>query len=360
MTGGVSLLLTDASIRERVFPQMVHYDRMPPGRIVPFAMLAGPANHRSDVVNTDANGFRWTTSGASVQTTETLHGLKDAGIVVGGSTVFGVGSTTDATTLPSFLAARQGTPWLNLGVRGGVSFQEYIHTTRFLHQVDSVRSLVLFSGVNDTYINLLHDHDSEFDRRFEEQNSLLGFYNWKRQALSSAMSAVSRFEAEELVALPVSRILSAPFRRSERLPAVPVQPLAFEQKIQRLQQIARRNFLLYSALGKQLGARVVFVLQPFLSWTRKTVSEDEKNVMDFLLTTQEGTAWRENYEILKRKETHEAILGVFEAASEEFGIPVLDANPRFNTPDTLFVDHVHLNDQGAAIAADIVLEGLEL
>lgn len=349
--------MTDPTARERIFPQMTAYDRMPPGRTVPFAMLAGPAGHRSEVVNTDAHGFRWTTAGGRTWTTEQVAGLRDVGIVVGGSTVFGVGATRDATTLASYLAEAQGSPWLNLGVRGGVSFQELIHTLRFLHQVESVGTLLLFSGVNDTYINLLHDYEAEFDRRFEERNSLLGFYGWQRQALSSVMASVSGFDAEELVAEPVGRMLSAPFRKPE--PGAPRTRLDFDQKVERIRQLARRNFLTYSALGRELGARVAFVLQPFLTWTGKPQSEEERQVMDFLHQQQEGSAWAENYATLRLESTYSAVAGAYRSAAEEFGVRFVDSNPHFGSAQTLFVDHVHLNDEGYALASKLVMDTLE-
>jgi hypothetical protein len=349
--------LADLTIRERIFPQMTAYDLMPPGRTVPFAMLTGPCSHRSDVVNTDAHGFRWTTVEDQTWTTEKVEGLRDVGVIVGGSTAFGVGSTGDTTTLSSNLARAQGSPWLNLGVRGGVSFQELIHTLRFLHRIDSVGTLLLFSGVNDTYINLLHDQESEFDRRFEERNSLLSFYSWQRQALSSTMASVSRFQAEELVAEPIGRILTAPFRRRQVSPRRPALDLS--QKIDRIHQLARRNFLTYAALGSQLNARVVFVLQPFLTWTKKPLSEDEREVMDFLLQQQEGSAWAENYSILRLESTYTSVLEAFKSAADEFGISFVDSNPHFRSAQTFFVDHVHLNDEGYALASKLVKEVLD-
>ena len=344
--------MTEPTVRERIFPQMRAYDAMPAGRIVPFAMLAGPAELRSATINTDRFGFRWTRSSHGVRTAEGIRGMRDVSVIVGGSTVFGVGATADDQTIASMLDESMGTPWLNFGIRGGVSFQEVIHTLRFVHEPASVRALVLFSGVNDTYINLLHEHTGEFDRRFEEQDSILGFFHWRRQALSSLLSRFYGTSAESLVGLPLRDMLLYPIRR----PAPPPPPprLSAEERIERLHQLTRRNALVYAALAKQLGCQPLYVLQPFLSWTGKTQSADERAVMQFLLDSQAGTAWRESYELMKRPETYAAIREALRGAMEEYGIPFVDANPAFNTDETLFVDHVHLNDAGHRIAAHLI------
>jgi lysophospholipase L1-like esterase len=338
---------------------MVDYDALPPGRIVPFAMLAGPDNFRSKRINTDKHGFRFTCSGESVYKVENIEDIAPVSIIVGGSTVFGVGSTSDARTIPSLLSGRTNSPWLNFGVRGGTAFQEYIHITRFIHRAKNVNAVVIFGGINDTYINLLHSTSSEFDRRFEEQNSILGFYRWERQALSSLLAMLYRTSPERIVSLPLAKILSFPFSGVARRKEIMYAPMSIEKRLERLADVAYRMLLLYAALSKQFGFKLAFVLQPFLEWTGKKLTIDESNVMAYLCEMQEGSSWLTTYELMKSVKMYHAVAEIYRLAALKAGVQWADSNCLFTQEQTYFVDHVHLNDEGCAVAVESIINQLK-
>src|SRR4051795_7565291 len=100
------LLMTSA--RAELTPQMRAYaekfDDRGDIRWLPYLMYFHAANHRSDVVSTDALGFRIAhgPGGEHGSAGGQVH-RGPVRLLAGSSTVFGIGATCDAATLPSRL-----------------------------------------------------------------------------------------------------------------------------------------------------------------------------------------------------------------------------------------------------------------
>ena len=160
---------------------MKAYDEMPPGEVTPFAMLKGPSNFVSKEINTDQDGFRFSSfdgkekSFCNFDTSEVLN------IIIGGSTVFGVGSSSDEFTLSSMLMKNTGETWINLGVRGCVSLQEYMYLLKLIEKTQKIKRIIFLSGINDLYINTMEGEANFFDNRFE-------FFNSKNDAIAKLNS----------------------------------------------------------------------------------------------------------------------------------------------------------------------------
>ena len=99
----------------------------------PTIMFSQAGDFRSAVVNTDRYGFRWT-----VLRDGTIASVGDppkdvCRVLTGDSRAFGVGATSDATTLASVLSGTTGRPWLNFGARAHCTTQELL---RFMKYAD--------------------------------------------------------------------------------------------------------------------------------------------------------------------------------------------------------------------------------
>ena len=104
--------------RNLLVPQMRDYDELGMNQEwVPHLMYFHPRNVALKSVSTDEYGIR-KTSGARTDSPTAL--------LVGGSSVFGIGATSDSTTIPSLLNAGTRYNWLNLGGRAFNSTQEVI------------------------------------------------------------------------------------------------------------------------------------------------------------------------------------------------------------------------------------------
>jgi len=339
------------NIRYEIYPQMESYDSMPSGRAVPYAMLAGPESFESEAINTDSYGFRLSNFKGKVISCENIAEYEKVNIIVGGSTVFGVGATSDQTTVASLLSEQTDIPWLNFGVRGGVSFQEYIHLIMFLHKANKIENIVFFTGVNDIYINELSEKKSNYDNRFCNSLELL---DCKKVIKAYVAAKVLRLNIDDLVGKSIKEILA--FWRGKDVMIEPA--LSRIEKTRVIRENTQRNFLLYAALKKELTTNILYILQPFSSWTEKKLTHEESHVFKYLDELQVKTKWGEQKSRMGQKSTYDDFVKILDGASNAYGIEFIDSNPYFTINESLFVDSVHLNDQGNKLAAEIILDNL--
>lgn len=320
-------------------------------------MLSGPKNYRSATINTDALGFRQTLVGQERYDLEHIDDVPVANLILGGSTVFGVGASDDGTTIPSLLSTRSSAPWFNLGIRGGVSFQEIIHAQRFFHRPSKIDNIVIFSGLNDLYVNFVFNDHSDFDRRFEEKGQIFG-YSWKRQALSEAWGKVLGVPQVDIIDLPVRHLLLLPFfwRKIPKTTQVELTP---DQRWARLLDQFERNFKIYRCWQQGLSAKVIFFLQPFLYWVGRDLSDEEKAVIQYLDGIQKNTFWPVVKAALDRK-FYQQVVEQLSALADKYEVSFVDSQAAFREPkQPLFVDSVHLTDLGNKVAKNLILSHLE-
>jgi hypothetical protein len=112
---------------------------------VPHLMYFHPRNVALKSVTTDEFGFR--------NTTGAKPGAPTA-LLVGGSSVFGIGATSDAMTIPSLLNTATKYSWLNFGGRAFNSTQEAI----LVHLSNTKKiegPIVVMSGANNLTRSLM-------------------------------------------------------------------------------------------------------------------------------------------------------------------------------------------------------------
>jgi hypothetical protein len=120
--------------------------------LAPYVMRRAPSNFRSDLVNTDQYGYRFSYDAAGVVDSESWWQRKHRALVIGNSFVFGRGATCDQTSVASVLNAQTGYSFLNLGVLAGNSTQELIAAIPFLQDAECVLICGGFANIN---LNLL-------------------------------------------------------------------------------------------------------------------------------------------------------------------------------------------------------------
>lgn len=330
---------------------MKNYDTMASGMDCPYAMLSGPISYSDPVISTDKHGFRLTECNDNIYKVENIEEYDEINILIGGSTVFGVGASSNLTTIPSYLAKKTGQVWLNFGLRGGVSLQEYIHLIRFIHKSKKINNIVFLSGNNDLYINLVSELNSHFDRRFGETESLEFSYSCKRKFFIALISKITGIERRHLLDKSLKNLM----RMLVSKPVIKDEILTFTEKLDQLFDNYDRNFLLYSALQKQLNCEISFVLQPFFTWTGKTASETEGMVFAELEEIQKGSTWN-FYKDKMDVKLYERYKGKLNELSNRYNLGFYDTNIEFNSEQTLFVDAVHLTDLGNQRVSEVIIK----
>ena len=225
------------------------HETMPGGAYPPYVMLSNPKNFVSNQVNTDKYGFRKTIFNDKLCQITDFYNNEAISILIGGSTAFGVGATSDSNTISSLLHYKTGDPWINLGIRAAVSFQEYICLIQHITKFRKIKEIFFCSGINDIYRNLSDSIDVDYDKRFQFQNDLFATCSAKRIAYLYLKSLFSNKTVNDMI------------ENSEKQNV----KIAFSTKksIEIIKQQYKRNFILYEALSRYFNCKITFGLQPF-------------------------------------------------------------------------------------------------
>jgi lysophospholipase L1-like esterase len=300
-------------------------------RWLPYLMYFQPADHRSDVVNTDPRGFRYSRRGDRTASPEALS-AGPVKVLAGNSVAFGVGATNDGASLTSRLWARGGAeaPWLNFGGRSHNSAQELLLFVLHRHLLPAVDEIVVLSGLNNLMLarqpaHLRGDHGAFFmcGQYFEKLNEL-----GKRRPKATA--------------------------DDEAVPDLPGQVAAAAE-------LTVRHLETWRLLADALGARLSFVLQPFAPWVRERPAPQERLLY---VELDEVFSFGRQFSDLVPTAVGRTYAEALRSGCEKAGVRFLDMNPVLAgsaAPDEwLFVDRAHCTDQGYALLADLLAEHLEL
>ena len=243
-----------------------------------FEVSKGPI--RGMRLATDENGYSITPSYAHAQPDITI-------VVTGGSTIFGVGSTDNSTTVPSILERLINerlnirAEVVNLALRGGKTFQEMLLVDRFL--AENHADLVLaVSGVNEA-------SGANDDPTVE--GAFLGKHVW-----NNAVSTVHRAERGEFMLINLTSklrswshtydLLYRPFDKFKKKeesssPAGPSKPNlrreAFITNKQRA-KIAATHYAATDQISKMNGAKFIMLLQPTPRYKMNLTEEEVSRI----------------------------------------------------------------------------------
>jgi len=267
---------------------------------------------------------------------EAFYGAHRVNIVVGGSTAFGVGASHDGATVSSCLHKHTGEIWINLGIRGAVSFQEYIALVQVITKFASVDKIFFLSGINDLYRNLSDSELCEYDKRFGFENELLSYFSPRRIALGYLLTILTRKNLNEF------------------LTGEPPTEEAYDPD-KSMQQYSRqyaRNFQLYAALAKQFCCEIIFGFQPFFHYAKKMGCGREVEAIKRSEINQKNTNWCEVRDRITNAIQMASTFLQKEAA--ENNIKYIDLNTSFGESEELFVDSVHLTDVGYSRISEVI------
>ena len=342
--------------RYNIFPQLMEYDKMDAGIYTPYAMLSGPLSYKSNIINTDIHGFRHTVKKTNTFKLSDIDKYDEVNILLGGSTTFGVGSLSDSSTIASLLSTKTNECWINLGIRGCNSLTEYVQLIRFIDKAKKIKNIIFLSGMNDLYLRLVHESILNIDPGFGTKHSEISAHHPYRQSLAIILSNFYNLAPKDLIGMSFFKMLFQPYKNNSKKKEEN-KNLNLELKIKEYFKIYSRNFMLYKGLSKSINCNVIFLIQPLVFWTNKVITNDEKNVLDYLTKIQKDDYWDTVRTILTGKGTKETILSNFKVIADKFDIECYDTNKFFKDVDkTCFVDSIHLSDHGNEIMANKINE----
>lgn len=302
---------------------------------VPHLMYFHPRNTANKTVSTDDRGLRATTS---------VQDSRPNALLIGSSAVFGIGATSDAATIPSRLNELTKLNWLNFGGRAFNSTQEVL-LVQLANTKKVAGPLVMLSGVNNLIRALMPGSYSSMYGAFFQQSL------FEKQM---AIAAVGNRELSRMLFAGVrakfgltKKSIATAQTNSAKAASYATMLTVFERDCEYLQMIAKNS-----------GTTSSFVLQPFAPWLNKTLATQEKQLFalldqeadGFLLVLREIAEYRDQYDKDLR------------TICSKVGMKYLNLNeaPELQQPDWLFVDRVHLTDNGYDAVARLLVRDLAL
>ncbi len=324
--------------RNLIVPQMRDYDELGMNQEwVPHLMYFHPRNASKPSVSTDQFGAR-----NSVGTKPNAP----TALLVGGSSVFGIGATSDSTTIPSLLNASTKYNWHNLGGRAFNSTQETI----LLHLSNTKKidgPIVVMSGANNLTRSLMAGSFSPMYGAFFHKGL------FEQQMKSAAVG--NRALARQLIAG-----LRAKFGlgKKSNTQMTSHTPITKAESYKAMLTVFERDCEYLNMLAKHNSTTASFVLQPFAPWINKSLTSQEIKLFELL--DQEAESFSR---ILVELAEHKAQYARdVEAICANVGLKFLDLNlaPELRQPEWLFVDRVHLTDAGYSVVAKLLVRELSL
>jgi hypothetical protein len=291
-------------------------------------------NHRSEIVNTDSEGFRHSTS--PFGTVDSQSWLANGGgLVLGNSTAFGLAADRDSGTTASHLAALTGVRQLNLALVAGNSLQELVASLPYLHAASTV---VVFSGAGDYWTTMA--------TRTPESIFVPVFF----EGTFASLSSVPLFQ---LAALAAGTPLPPRDDSADDQDAAPPAPDFGDAEL-RVAAAARSQIRHLTALTRLVapGTRMLFCLQPFATPRTRDIDPEEQRRFDFeepIFGRKENSAY-EQYWDSYADQIAEGCAGL--------GVPFTNLRADLFT-GYCFGDQFHLTDEGNRQAAILIHQALQ-
>jgi hypothetical protein len=287
----------------------------------PYVMrLCGP-NQKTASVETDSVGFRVSRYRGRELPYAEYRESKDSSVLLGNSAAFGVGASSDESSLSNQLASITDRPWYNLSGRASNVMQDVL--SLLLFGAPMHRDIVMMSGVNDLLFALHFEHATRY---------LPAFWGNDQFAALNARKAVAA--------------------QSELTPTV-------EERYALALEGIHRALLLLARYGRENSVRILFALQPLLAWIDKPLHPDESIVCAEWNAIHSGFRATHRPEIIGPwKHRFPRDVGTL-CATHGLGFIDLNDQPEMLTTEHLFVDRIHLTDRGQRLVAESVARWLQ-
>jgi hypothetical protein len=308
-------------------------------RWIPYIMHFHPASYRSPVVNTDSLGFRFTTCNGQSIAVDGYEPHESVSILVGSSTIFGVGASSDAATMASCLNTRspsKSAPWINMGGRLHNSAQELVLHVLVRHRLAKVDRIVLFSGFNDLALARL-----PAALRYEGGGFFLcdGFFKRLEGTRRRLYRRLHRT------------------RSGAGKTMVDGDLLDIDQQLHYAAGLVLRHLDVWRSLADDAGAELTYVLQPLASWVRDRGTDEEAALFSYL---DKRAGFSEMYGDIARCDVGAAYAHLLREGCAGMGIRFADMTPLIGAAieptDWIFVDRIHLTDLGYNLTARLLLD----
>jgi len=323
-------LITEEMQRNRgriyeLLPQMRLYHRILRSQVwLPFVMRGCLPHINREELHTDQWGLRRTIGrNGRILTVESVPRDEPVDIVTGSSFAFGVGATSDSTTLSSRLAQETGRATVLLsGHQYGLA-QSFVQFMFFSGRYRNIRNIVIAGFGEIFYFHTCASLLRQFGTFPNNEQFLSGLNGDMTGKLGKAL-----FGSKNRAFVPLTHT-----------------PERFEAERELLRETIRDVLTSWSRFATSLGARLTLVMQPSPELQSRRWSSQE---MELLNNYDAVSGMREVFDRCKRdyQEWHGADM---QALADELGFSWIDINASLDERrdgEWLHIDPIHMTDQG--------------
>lgn len=335
--------------RYSITPQMKYYDQFTVD-FTSYTMFFNKKNFKSKIINTDSFGFRYNFYDNNIYSCFELRNKKEVSIIIGGSTVFGFGSSNDSQTISSFLSKQTNEIFLNFGATAFNSTQELILFINNFNKFNKIKNVILISGVNDLYLNTSNNKDEHnyfFKKKFILANDLYNIRNiFKKRILYFFYK-----QFNDKYINPKNIKLKDIFQKKKNIKDF--KSIDYDLIDLNYDKI----FGVWSSLSKKYNFTLKYFLQPLAGWMNKKYNDIEKKLFNILDNSNDNA--HQVLKIISDKSSYEKFSLILKRNINKHDLNYNDLNIELdkivNHKEQLFVDRVHLTDSGYKIISDIIL-----
>ena len=341
-------------------PQQKFYDSMG-ADWKPIIMFNQFPNIRSKYCNTDIFGLRFNNLKDKSKKISIFENIiankKKNAIIIGNSTSFGEGQSSDQKTISNFLTENSEYNFYNFSGRGFSGFQEIAQFLILSHNVLNLDRIIAISGVNDSYLPYFID---KFDY---EQTPIFGYDKFLK-----TMSNASRGWKNKIFKALFGNFLKNKKKDWDRINSLNWRDELFGSNNLKsedniavskdvvLKQILERNINIWSFITKGMNIKFDYILQPVGSWCKSTKTKEEEAIFN------EENNLSSNQKIYKYVDHDKYLLvkKILRNAADKNGLNFYDMNEEFNNDELkekwLFTSRLHLSDMGSEILSKKIIE----
>ena len=265
--------------------------------------------------------------------------------VIGGSTVYGSGSSSDATSIPGFLQERfdnsginQKIQVINAGIEGSTSIEEVFRIKNNLVNFDP-DMIVIYHGVNDAgvswerYTNDSWKSDTPFDKK------VLVFF---QAYLPEYKTPVLALYLINKIGITAGGGANEPYFKSEHM----VERSA----------LWHDRIKVACEFGNEKGFKTIVFLQPVLGTGNKPLTEYEQN---YSQTSELIVGAQGEHRLIEQKKRYDTFANGLVGLDNSCHT-VKDLRNIFdNVPEFIYFDNAHMADYGNNIVTENIFEILK-
>jgi hypothetical protein len=322
----------------------------------PFVMFTNADDYKTSIVNTDKFGFRKTYFENKLIGLEDINSVStEQNVLLGGSTAFSMGSSSDKNTLSTYLT-EMGDFCYSLGVRASTSQQELLTYLMFKRFFSKIKNIIIFSGVNDIVLcatkNSFYypDFGGVFaeDMRFSQfwmQHNYFQTEKWQ-VGRNNLYNLINFFSNKSfLVKFFLSLLSNKFFSNKSYIRYKKFNNLDFNEKLLNFRKIISNDIETWSSLTKNKNINLIYILQPLLNWSKKKRTMEETKIIE----EEKNRFDKKFYDSFTDYKTYNEHKNFLQRECAKNSINFHDSNEWIDeseSKESFFIDQSHLSNYG--------------